>query len=361
MPTPRHRSFRARWCPTAAGLLAVLAGGCDSGPSEPTTTLVPETVLPGLEGIAFGDGAFMGVGRTVRVSEHVEGERGAVIHGSDTVLVVRSTDGAAWTPVGPIRSGSLRDVAYGDGRWVAVGRAGANSDGEPLVLTSEDGVAWEKVDVAPGPSWNSVAHGNGTFVAVGDDPARSAMVVVVSADGLTWTETALASFRDARLSFGGARFVLWGEAGGVGVSGDGVEWEVRGVPPLNRVTALVHTGERWIGWGLYDCCFGEVPELVEYYLVTSPDGDQWQSGMHDVRHVVFDLGVLGGSLTGAAGDRLLFSEDGGLWRSVKALDDGDQVHRVACSPALCVAAGAALATSADLETWRVRELPHRRK
>lgn len=333
-------------------LLTALGTGCDPGPTDPSPP-PPGTVVPALGAIAFGDGVFVGVGRTF-----VVGEGGSIVHASDSVLVVRSTDGATWTAVGPSLRGVLTDVTYGAGRWVAVGGAMDDPTDESVVLASDDGVAWERVEVQGGRRWRSVAYGNGGFVVTAFDPATATSVVTVSDDGLTWTATAETGLFDAEVSFGGGRFVLWGESGGVGLSTDGVDWEVRGVPFVNRITALVHAGGGWVGSGVFDCCFGEMPEAVEYYDLGSGDGDSWQSEERELREFIFDLDILNGVFTAATGERLLVSDIEGAWRSVEELGEEERVFHLACSSITCVAAGRALATTMDLEVWEVREIPY---
>lgn len=337
---------------TRALLLAALAGGCDSRPTEPPA-VTAGTPVPTLEAIAFAAGVFVGVGQTL-----VFGEGGSAVHPTDSVLIVRSTDGEAWSAVSPPYGGVLRGVAFGRGRWLAVGSDADDPGNESRIMASDDGLAWQPIEAPGNIRWSSIAYGNGVFVAVGVDPASAASVVMVSEDGLTWTETAEAWLLDARVSFGGGRFVLWGESGGVGVSADGANWNVRGVPFINRVTALVHAGAGWIGSGLYDCCFGEVPELVKHYDLGSSDGESWQSQRRERPDILFDIDILNGTLTAAAGDRLLSSGPEGGWRSVKELGQGEAVFHLACSDTVCVAAGLILATTADLETWTLHEVPH---
>jgi len=117
----------------------------------------------------------------------------AKINGVDTwVIVGRAAGGAAQVRVtndfvtfknnadmtGPIPVGNLNGVAYGNGRFVAVGASGA-------VIQSTDGLTWTSVNANLNPattSMNVVVFTNGYFVAGGDSNT-----VRYSADGITWT------------------------------------------------------------------------------------------------------------------------------------------------------------------------------
>ena len=57
-------------------------------------------------------------------------------------------------------SSSLMGVAYGNGRFVAVGRRGT-------ILTSSDGVSWTERSSGTSQDLHGVTYGNGLFVAVG--------------------------------------------------------------------------------------------------------------------------------------------------------------------------------------------------
>jgi hypothetical protein len=119
---------------------------------------------------------------------------------------------SAWELVNPsAQANHMRDVAYGSGRWVAVG------DG--VAIRSLDSQTWTAV-LLPGVSLHSVAYGNGVFVAVGDGGA-----VLRSIDGATWEEVEAGVSVDlAAVAFAGGRFLAVGEAASVLSSADGVVW-----------------------------------------------------------------------------------------------------------------------------------------
>ncbi len=109
-----------------------------------------------LYGVAFGNNLYVAVG-----------------NGSQ---VVTSPDGVTWTRRTVADSGaSIHDIVFAAGRFVACAYGG-------ILYTSTDGLAWTKIDTGTGSNarFESIAYGNGRFVAVGNNTSVS------SADGLAW-------------------------------------------------------------------------------------------------------------------------------------------------------------------------------
>lgn len=116
----------------------------------------------------------------------------------------------------------LRGVAWGDGRFVAVGDEGT-------IVQSRDGDRWEpSSSSATSERLDHVTWGNGRFVAVGEDEGT----IVHSTDG----EEATDSGQDDLLptlhavAWNGDRYVAVGEAA-ILHSGDGERW---GAGPRHR-------------------------------------------------------------------------------------------------------------------------------
>jgi hypothetical protein len=119
---------------------------------------------------------------------------------------------SGWELVNPSpQANHLRDVAFGDGRWVAVGEATA--------VVSMDAVAWGAVPL-PGVSLRGVAYGNGVFVAVGGGGA-----VVRSVEGAMWENVAPPVSVDLTgVAFTGGTFLAVGAGATVLASSDGLSW-----------------------------------------------------------------------------------------------------------------------------------------
>lgn len=139
-----------------------------------------------LRGVAFGDGRFVAVG-----------DRGSIL---------TSGDGEIWTPQPPRRFATFQQIAYGAGRFVA---AGPNR----TLWTSTDGLVWAEVT---GIAWDpalprgsdllngmfGITYGHGTFVGVGFG------AIYTSPDGLTWTlQAANPEASLERVAYGNGRFV----------------------------------------------------------------------------------------------------------------------------------------------------------
>lgn len=143
--------------------------------------------------------------------------------------IIRSTDGIAWAPVTSGTTSLLTGVAYGGGKFVAVGRA-AGGSGTGICLTSTDGISWSNVSAGMGIlSWQdlrsvvwagdrflssgwyskirhsvdlgstfstlrtrteetpAMAYGNGVWFAAGEDRDNAdADIDLVSTDGSNW-------------------------------------------------------------------------------------------------------------------------------------------------------------------------------
>ncbi|MEO8272897.1 MAG: hypothetical protein ABI620_02360 [Chloroflexota bacterium] len=140
---------------------------------------------------------FFGVGSAVNPEAGGQAE----IDVDPPAAVWRSTDGRSWVQVpwsATFAGASMLDVAWSDGRLLAVGFGGAEA--RPAFWTSTDGDTWDRIqapglDMGPGATeaWPSrvigVAHGfavAATWSLVTDDSARIGRVVWATRDGLGW-------------------------------------------------------------------------------------------------------------------------------------------------------------------------------
>lgn len=148
----------------------------------------------------------------------------------------KTTDGVNWVGVPSTTTSTLTEVRYLNGNFIAVGGSGAVG----VLVTSTDGTTW----VQRGTSGNnnasgtnnslllSVAYGGGKYVAVGAQGT-----ILYSSDLITWTlvTTAANTGSFTRVAYGGGTFVAVGTAGIVYSSTDGVTWTAR----TFQTTALV--------------------------------------------------------------------------------------------------------------------------
>ncbi|MGY8769140.1 MAG: WD40/YVTN/BNR-like repeat-containing protein [Pirellulales bacterium] len=119
-----------------------------------------------IRGIGFGNNKFIGLG----------GDPGAV--GDSKPFIMTTTDGTQWSePTSITGKNMLRRIAWGEGRFVAVGDRGRRA-------SSTDALEWlDSPDVKAIDTLIDVAYGAGVFVGVGLHGLR-----MTSTDGITWTD-----------------------------------------------------------------------------------------------------------------------------------------------------------------------------
>ena len=117
-----------------------------------------------------------------------------------------SADGVTWTivPDSSFSGTAINDIAFGLGRWVAVGATGK-------VATSLDGIAWSQSASPFGSSdINSAVFFDGLWIICGDEGK-----VAFSLDGLAWellTDSGMGSEDANALAIGLSRILIAGNA-----------------------------------------------------------------------------------------------------------------------------------------------------
>jgi hypothetical protein len=188
----------------------------------------------------------------------------------DYGMVITSEEGTQWT----VRRNGCSEypplyeilaVTYARNVFVAVGYLGD-------IYSSIDGLSWVQRAQAPFANFNGVAYGNGRFVAVGDGQLISGGTtttnVYVSLDGTNWTSRNF-GFSDflGSVAFNGSVFVATGWNGDVYRSTLGTSWTATGVgPSISRVSVCN---------GLFI-----IPRGIGTNLV-SPDGATWAMQTND--------------------------------------------------------------------------------
>ena len=170
-------------------------------------------------GIAYGGGRFVAVG----------GAFGTMAYSDDGVSWTRVAGDNGLTETWAIAYGMN---AEGNGRFVAGDTGGA-------MAYSDDGITWSGVSYSAfrntsNTTISAIAYGNGTWVAVGGGRALNDDFKVVydgklaySSDGESWTVVDVSSiFSNGinAITWGNGRFVVGGHDGKMAYSADGVRW-----------------------------------------------------------------------------------------------------------------------------------------
>jgi hypothetical protein len=174
--------------------------------------------------------------------------------------IVTSEDGVTWVAGTIPVTTALTGVTFADGLFVAVG---CDVSGNGSIATSPDGTNWTTREAR---GLNSVAYGNGRFVAVGGDAYNGGPNVLVSTNGLDWSTQNVSGTRKA-ITFGNGLFVATDglfEAK-VHVSSDGVTWETHAFPTVEFAQAITYGGGQFVTVGLWGTILGS-PNAIDWTL-----------------------------------------------------------------------------------------------
>lgn len=241
--------------------------------------------------------------------------------------VYSSTDAMTWEHISTLGANLPVAMAYGNGRFVAVG------DG---IISSTAGVNWT-AGYDTGVQLESVAFGGGMFVAVGRNGT-----IVTSGDGLSWTARNSGSTSSlGAVAYGGAQWVVLGGVGELLTSADGMTWTQRDSGTSASLNDVVYDDTRWlavgfsgtivssldgINWAEQRIGDGENLKGIAYdgarrvvvgnsgTIFDSLDGMNWTrrfAGIGNHFLGVFHFG--GGFLLTAEDDLVLVSSDGQAW------------------------------------------------
>ncbi len=216
------------------------------------------TVTNGLNNcysIAYGNGKWVAVGTD----------------GWNSGKITYSTDGINWT--GSASNAGINGYVYkvvygqdgsGNGLWVAAG-SGTNS-----IATSTDGITWTSRSSIFGTA-RGVAYGNGLWVAVGQGTnAMGANSIATSTNGITWTIRNSNAFGNGfGVAYGNGLWVAVGaNGGGTATSTDGITWTARsGIGYYDVGYNVAYGNGLWVS-------------VSSGQSFTSPDGITWTARAH---------------------------------------------------------------------------------
>jgi hypothetical protein len=221
------------------GLFVAVGGGNDrktmysndNGETWNIGGLTPDT-SPSTSGdwldVLYTNGLFIAVGANTSTGEG---------------LIATSPTGAVWTSRAVVASKELGGIAVADNGTTVCAVAKANWGGTNQILRSTDGgLTWVAKATGTNRNWQDIAFGNGKFVAVGTPSGGGHLLALTSADyGATWVQTDTGfttgwTFEKA-ITFGNGLFVLVG-ATGIATSPDGTTWTARTYPGNTRKDAV---------------------------------------------------------------------------------------------------------------------------
>ena len=212
-----------------------------------------------LRDVAWGNGYFVAVG------------------GDQNSMVMRSADGASWEEdLHPAGAGQwMGAVAYGAGRWVAVGGVGR------VMISDDDGATWIDNDATLPSAGRGVAYAEGHYVAVGDGG-----LVAVSSDGVSWDDhTRPDSVGLGGVAFGHGTWVVLGSSW----NGSGFDTNCFASTDTTTWSPCPFSSARYDGIVYTD---GRLIVAVQDGYEASDDGQTWTHGDVDVPAQAFRGGDL---------------------------------------------------------------------
>ncbi len=227
----------------------------------------------------------------------------------------------------------MLDIAYGNGIFVAVGYGG-------VTMTSSNGISWTVQNSIEKPHIYDLAFGNGRFVAVQAVPNPGTNLL--STDGISWAE-ADAPIRFEGIGFANGQFVGGGYTGSefrIYSSPDGTGWTRHGSLPGNITQVIYADGqylacgysgrfyssadlEEWrvsdtgTGFACYGLCYGNgqyVSVGTFAGVLVSTNGSNWNQKVVDAGGDYNDIVYVGGRFVAVGKvSQYLVSEDGVNW------------------------------------------------
>lgn len=251
-----------------------------------------------------------------------------------------------WRLRSPLPTAShLRDVAYGNNRFVAVGERGT-------VLLSSDAFTWQE-HIEPTNNFDRIAFGRGLFAATGSAG------ISTSSDGINWRRAEVPGVNN--LVYAGGLFIGVGN-GFIVSSPDGVTWVITATeaPPISYsdtyLNGITH------GNGLFVATGSQFPSDPESHapplpvVLTSTNGSNWTS--RKAGPLAYPGRVVFGNNTfvtlGATG-RIWYSSDAENWVEAETGTGWNNYYDIEFGNGVFVAVGVPMErrirTSPDGRVW----------
>ncbi|QIP13057.1 T9SS type A sorting domain-containing protein [Spirosoma aureum] len=190
-----------------------------------------------LRGAAYGNGRYVAVGKyPISISPAI---------GS---AAITSTNGVNYVLGSPQHFAGadegFNNVVFGNGQFVAVG-------GEGIIQTSPDGLVWTMRYSGLGATIRAIAYGNGQYVAVGAGfgPGSNGNILQ-STDGISWSKSSTGSTFYSDISYANGQFVAVGLNGAIGTSPDGSNWTPRSAGIPDNLSYVAYGNGTYIAIGI---------------------------------------------------------------------------------------------------------------
>ena len=290
------------------GVLAALifAAACESPVTpEPTPTPKPAPIMD-INSVAFGAGRYVAVG--------------------DEGAIFSSSDGLTWSKKDSKTTGTLHSVIYENNLFVAVGSGN-------IIRTSSNGEEWAvRRYVGKGELLSSAVYAGGQFVIVGARGIRDTNgkitgtrgVIVTSANGIIWNERSLPGmvpFLNS-ITHDGRNFVAVGYSEAIVTSSDGTNWSrthpASSSSTANHLVEVIHAAGRFIAVGRNGV------------VITSTDGTSWTMSIEAPNNIEGKPKHLYGAAHKPGGNyvvvgnqgAVIYSSNGTSWTSVSGVTPG---------------------------------------
>lgn len=152
-----------------------------------------------------------------------------------------SSNGVSWTTSTLPTASNYKGIAYGGGRYVAVGLYQS-------AAVSTNGISWTTGSMPSNTGWRTVAYGDSKFVAL-----SSGTTAASSTDGTTWTARTITGnplYNWDKVAYGSNAFVAVGEYNDVyAYSTNGVAWSTFSNPTGNQFIGIDYINNRFVAVG----------------------------------------------------------------------------------------------------------------
>jgi hypothetical protein len=211
----------------------------------------------------------------------------------DNGVVISSLDGESWTTQTSGTTQTLRGVAYGNNKYVAVGFSGT------IITSNIDGTSWTKQTSGTKTNLFGATYGNNQYVAVGYTGT-----ILTSPDGVTWTtQTSGTTNNLSDVTYANGQYVVVGDSGTIITSPDGTNWTAQTSSSQNSLISIIYANNQYVAVGMSGT------------IITSPDGTNWStqnSGINGTYIADIAYGSNGFVAVGSLG-RMTTSPNGTTW------------------------------------------------